>query len=277
MLLSDVPFYPQREYQCGPAALATVLNYTGVNADIDELVNKVYLPFREGSLQPELIAATRSEGRIPYIIDPNLPGLLSEIQRGHPVLVLQNLGLDWLPQWHYAVVVGFDLSDNSVTLRSGTIKNYTISLSLFEKTWRRAGNWGFVALEPGSLPASSDVDRYLDALVDMEVTATPSDLIPAYQAGVSRWPHSAILGLGLGNLLYQQGELHMAGEHYNRILQQYPDNATAHNNFAQVLLELGQIELAATHAAVAVTLGGSFATTYQRTLAKIREINAESP
>jgi len=28
--LTEVPFFPQEDYQCGPAALATVLNVTGV-------------------------------------------------------------------------------------------------------------------------------------------------------------------------------------------------------------------------------------------------------
>jgi hypothetical protein len=28
--LVDVPFFPQEEYQCGPAALATVLSYSGL-------------------------------------------------------------------------------------------------------------------------------------------------------------------------------------------------------------------------------------------------------
>ena len=27
------------------------------------------------------------------------------------LLVLQNLGLSWLPRWHYAVVVGYDLAE----------------------------------------------------------------------------------------------------------------------------------------------------------------------
>src|SRR5690554_405536 len=28
--LTDVPFFPQTEYQCGPAALATVMQYRGI-------------------------------------------------------------------------------------------------------------------------------------------------------------------------------------------------------------------------------------------------------
>ena len=67
--LEDTPFYPQERYQCGPAALTTVLVQSGAGASLEAIVDKVYLPGRQGSLQVELLAATRTEGRLPYVID----------------------------------------------------------------------------------------------------------------------------------------------------------------------------------------------------------------
>ena len=40
--LRDTPFFPQEEYQCGPAALATVLAASGVAVSPDDLTGKVY-------------------------------------------------------------------------------------------------------------------------------------------------------------------------------------------------------------------------------------------
>src|SRR3569623_3188919 len=51
--LAAVPFFPQERYQCGPAALATVLASSGAAVTADELAPQVYLPARQGSLQPE--------------------------------------------------------------------------------------------------------------------------------------------------------------------------------------------------------------------------------
>src|SRR4051812_47501607 len=48
--LTSVPFFPQDDYQCGPAALATALAYSGVNITPDPLVKQVFLPSRNGSL-----------------------------------------------------------------------------------------------------------------------------------------------------------------------------------------------------------------------------------
>ena len=51
--LTDTPFFPQEAYQCGPAALATLLNANGVAVSPEQLVPQVYLPERRGSLQVE--------------------------------------------------------------------------------------------------------------------------------------------------------------------------------------------------------------------------------
>src|SRR3569623_1363896 len=117
--LDAVPFFPQERYQCGPAALATVLAWSGAAVTADQLVPQVYLPARQGSLQPELLAAARRYQRLPYVLEPDLAALLREVGAGHPVLVLQNLGLSWAPRWHNAVVVGYDLARDEVVLRSG--------------------------------------------------------------------------------------------------------------------------------------------------------------
>lgn len=106
--LSSVPFFAQTGFQCGPAALAGVLGAAGVATDPATLSPQVYLPAREGSLQLELVAATRRAGRLPYVLAGEPRALLAQLQAGRPVLVLQNLGTPHVPVWHYAVLTGFD-------------------------------------------------------------------------------------------------------------------------------------------------------------------------
>ena len=62
--LKEVPFFPQTEYQCGPAALATALAAAGVKVTPEDLVSQVYLPERKGSLQIEMLAAARRHGLV---------------------------------------------------------------------------------------------------------------------------------------------------------------------------------------------------------------------
>src|SRR5215210_6981075 len=54
--LTQVPFFPQDDYQCGPAALAMAMNFSGVPLRPEALVDEVWLPARQGSLQVEMLA-----------------------------------------------------------------------------------------------------------------------------------------------------------------------------------------------------------------------------
>lgn len=275
ILLDDVPFFPQDEYQCGPAALATLLGADGVEISPDALVDQVYVPAREGSLQIEMLAAPRRLGRLSYLLLPELQQLLVEVASGRPVLVMQNLGLDRFPQWHYAVVVGYDLAREELTLRSGLIRDYKVSMRVFERTWGRAGHWAFVSLVPGELPASANEQQYFQALSAFQGDAAPQQLMAAYDAGIGRWPDSLALAMGYANLVYDSGDRQAARDRYQAIVVAHPQSAAAHNNLAQVLLETGDLHQAEEHARKAVTLGGNFSEVYAATLESILDAAAK--
>ncbi|MCO5762094.1 MAG: PA2778 family cysteine peptidase, partial [Chromatiaceae bacterium] len=116
--LEQVAFFPQEDHQCGPAALATALHAAGVEINPAQLLEQVYIPGREGSLQVEMLAATRRNGALPYLLKPELRDLLAEVRAGMPVVVLQILGLSWIPVVLYAVIVGYVLPHRHVVLRS---------------------------------------------------------------------------------------------------------------------------------------------------------------
>jgi hypothetical protein len=165
--LANVPFHPQAAYQCGPAALATVLGAAGVERTPDNLRAAVFLPGRQGSLQAELLAATRRSGLLPYVIDPAPDALFAELAAGHPVLVLQDTG--WLvTRWHYAVVVGYDRPQGQLILRSGTTPRQVTSFASFDRSWARSGRWAFVAVKPQDLPAGATPERLVAAAVALE-------------------------------------------------------------------------------------------------------------
>lgn len=167
-LLEEVPFHGQRDYQCGPASLAMVLNAAGVPVTVDTLIPQVFLPGREGSVQPEMLGTVRRQGRIPFRIDGSLDALLTEINAGHPVVVMQNLSLPAWPVWHYAVAIGFDRGEKTLTLHSGMEPERLESFKRFDATWARSERWAFIALPPGQLPATGDGRAALDAIADFE-------------------------------------------------------------------------------------------------------------
>jgi len=247
--LSDTAFFPQTAYQCGPAALATVLHSAGVEVEHDDLADQVYLPARQGSLQVELLAATRRAERIPYVIDPQPEALHAELDAGRPVLVLQNLGLGVLPVWHYAVVIGLDPTNDRVILRSGAERRQLEAARGYLRSWQLGGGWGFVVLRPGELPAEADRARYLHAVALAERYLSPQDRRAAYRAALETWPDDATAGFGLAYALQASGDLVGAEEVYRRLIVQNPRHAAAYNNLADVLTARGCVAQAR-HAAI---------------------------
>ncbi len=238
-LAAIVPFYPQTDFQCGPAALAGILGATGIVTSPDVLSPQVYLPERHGSLQVELLAATRRAGRVPYVIDDDPGSLIAQIEAGRPVLVLQNLLTPHFPKWHYAVLTGFDPSRNRVRLNSGVKEGLEMRGPKFLRTWDWADRWAMVALRPGELPAKAEPRAYAEAVANFEAVAGVAAAAPAWQAAMSRWPTDPHPYLALGNQAYASGDLAGAVEHYRHGLDLDNGNPSLSNNLASVLGELG--------------------------------------
>lgn len=237
--LADTPFFADDSYFCGPAALATSLGAAGLPVAPATLVDEVFLPGRGGSLQIEMLAGARRHGAVATPIPGSLAALLRELAAGHPVVVLQNLGLSWAPAWHYAVAVGYDMAAAELLLRSGSERRQVIGWRTFEHTWQRSQRWAFVALPPGRLPVTASEDEATRAVVAFERNAPALAAAQAYRGALQRWPANPTLAMGLGNTLYAAGDKPGA-ETVFRGVAEAQDLPAAHNNHARVLLELGR-------------------------------------
>lgn len=254
--LRQVPFHPQDDYECGPASLAMAAGAAGLPLTPAQLVEQVYLPGRQGSLQQEMLAATRRQGLLAFPLDGRLESVLRELTAGHPVIVFQNLSLPLYPVWHYAVMIGFDRGQETVLLHSGRTERLEMSIATFERTWARGTHWAMVALRPTELPASVTPDRHAAAVAALE-RVRPAAAMAAYARGLQSWPDHRSSLLGLGNAAYAQGLLTQAAASYREAVRRHPDFADAWNNLAQVLFEQGQREEARRAIEQALVLGGS--------------------
>jgi predicted small lipoprotein YifL len=265
--LDSTPFFPQERYQCGPAALATVLSAAGADVTADALVPEVYLPGRQGSLQPELVAATRRHERVPYLLPPTLDALLATLDGGSPVLVLQKLGAGPFPGWHYAVVVGYDVAGDHFVLRSGTERRKVMPADHFLATWDRAERWALVALRPGALPPAANFTRYMEAAAGLEAVGRPDVAALTYEAAARAWPAESLPQVALANLAYARGDLTTAEQGFHAAVRLNPTDAAARNNRAEVLRALGCPTLARREIEVARALaaGGPLSATVEAT------------
>ena len=251
--LAATPFFPQTEYQCGPAALATALGAVGVDADPLRLGEQIFLPARTGTLQIEMMAGARRHGAVATKLPPTVEAVLREVRAGHAVVVLQNLGLSWYPAWHYAVLIGYDLDAGEVLLRSGATRREVMALRTFEHTWARSGHWAFVALPPGQWPVTAHENEVVDASVGFERVASPQQAVTVYRSALQRFNGNLSLAMGLGNSLHAAGDKLAAADAFRSAAQQH-HSAPAWINLASTLLELADARgaLAAAREAVAV-------------------------
>lgn len=267
--LTDVPYFAQDAYQCGPATLAMTLQAASIAVTPETLKPELYLPDRHGSLQVEMLAAARRHGAVAYQLAPELKVVLREIAAGTPVVVLQNLAYSWYPVWHYAVAIGYDLDTAQVILRSGPEQRQVLPMRTFEYTWARSGYWAMVALPPGRIPETAEENSFIAAVSALEKISGPERTLGTYLAALQRWPGNLSAQIGVGNNAYQLHDLTRAESAFRQAVHDHPDSVAAYNNLAQTLADQARYQEALQAAQRAVSLGGPLADTARETLADI--------
>lgn len=267
--LDKVPFFPQQDYQCGPAALATSLAAFDLKVTPEDLVDQVYLPARQGSLQVEMLAAPRRYGMVSYQLAPRFEDVLREVSAGTPVVLLQDYGVWFAPVWHYSVAAGYDFTKGEVLLRSGMKERLTMPLGVFEYTWKESGYWAMVTMPPDRIPATANESRYLEAISAMERVGGPLAARAAYTAFLGRWPDNLAAAIGLANAHYALGQLGEAEKVLRQAAERHPDSVAVLNNLAQTLSDQGRHGEALKIIDRAAGEKGAFATAVAETRAQI--------
>lgn len=264
--LNDVPFYAQTEFQCGPATLAMVLNHQGVEAEVDRLIPQVFLPGRDGSVQPEMLATVRRYEQVAFPIRGTMDTLLSHLAAGDPVVVMQNLSLPIYPMWHYAVAIGYDLPNETLILRSGEVERHTMSFSRFDATWARTERWGFVVAEPGTIPAGISARNALEAISAYEEAHGARATLSSWQAFVERHPSNAVGQFALANAFYADQQADEARNTFKRATTLDPTMGAAWLNLGILLLQSDEPDEARAALTQAANLEGDWQARAQQLL-----------
>lgn len=201
-LIAQVPFFPQQQFFCGPTTLSEVAGFYGLNKSPTTIAPSTFIPGREGTLQIEMVAATRQLGLVAYAQRSSMQQLLSLVAEDIPVIVLQNNSIGWYPQWHYAVVIGYDLKAGEVILHTGVTANYRLNFSTFERTWQRGNYWMLAMLPSHKTSAQLDPFLYTKACQDLLNTQQTSTGIAALQTATKQWPDYWLPYFLLGNHYY---------------------------------------------------------------------------
>ena len=249
----QVPFIEQSAGHCGPATMAMAMQWAGQPVNVETLAREIYDPQMKGSLQTDLIRVGRQHGMMAVVIE-GLPTLLSEIQSGHPVLVFENLALRWLPQWHYALVFGYDLREQVVVMHSGPEAFKHWDMRKFERSWMLGDYWGLVVLPPGEVATAAGEIANLTAAAGLEQIGQAQAAEKSYRRILETWPGSLGSLIGLGNLAFLKKQPQVAVDYLQQAVQAHPEAPVAWHNLAIAQGAAGMKEAAMRSAKRAVQL-----------------------
>lgn len=139
LYVEGVPFFPQDEYMCGPAALASVIGYYGADAGMEDVAKEVYSEKLKGTLPMDLLIYARDRGFEAKYYKGSLNDLKESLSRREPLILFLNLGYSFYPVGHYVVAVGMDEGGGIVFAHSGTKKEQAFTFKELEKAWSKTG------------------------------------------------------------------------------------------------------------------------------------------
>jgi hypothetical protein len=197
--IPEVPFYPQQQFFCGPTTLSEVAGFYGLKQSPATIAPNTFISGLDGTLQIEMIAATRQLGLLAYAQRANMSQLLSLVADNIPVIVLQNNAIALLPQWHYAVVIGYDLDTAEIVLHSGITAAHRLNFATFERTWRRGNYWMLAMLPSNKASKHLDPFIYTKACQDLLNTHQVDTGIAALNTATKQWPEYWLPYFLLGN------------------------------------------------------------------------------
>ena len=138
-VIDGVPFFPQEEYQCGPASLAGVLNFYGWKVSPAEIAAEIFSRQARGTLDMDMVFYAQKKGLKAEKYRGTFEDLQGQINSRRPVIVLIDQGFWVYQSHHFMVVVGYD--EGGIIVNSGKEERKFISRDSFSKTWQKTKFW----------------------------------------------------------------------------------------------------------------------------------------
>jgi predicted double-glycine peptidase len=137
--ISSVPFFDQKDYQCGPSALAGVLNFYGVHVLPEEVADEIFSTNVRGTFMFDMLIYAQKKGLYARQYRGDIKNLQENIIKNQPLIVMVNFGNSLLQENHFMVVTGYNY--NGFIVQSGNKRSEHISFEKFHNIWNKANNW----------------------------------------------------------------------------------------------------------------------------------------
>ncbi len=149
LVILNVPFVPQaQDNDCGPAALASVLQFYGKDISLDELTDKIFIASLNRTLLPDMENYARDKGFNTSSRRGSITLVKDKIDSGHPVIILMDAGTAVIKSPHYIVIWGYN--SQGFLAHAGYRGNVFISFHELDQRWQRMNRLYLVLEEKSS-------------------------------------------------------------------------------------------------------------------------------
>ncbi len=238
--IEKVPFFKQSKYNCGPSALASVLNFYGKKISMDDIISGLIKNTVRGSLNIDMFLFPRRFGLITEMVNGDIELIKNYIKYGGPVILLIDNGFSIYRIPHYIVVIGFDDADNIFVAHWGNEENKIISAEDLKRRWSRMGGWGFATIE---IPWDKlTAEQHNDIGVAYENTGKYDDAEREYKEALRIKPDFCEPNFNLGNLYFKKNDYAESEKSFLKALEVCKNKGDIYNNLAFLYLRLNRRE-----------------------------------
>ena len=137
VIIDGVPFVKQKDKYCGPAAMASVMQFYGRGVGQDEIADAVYTPGLDGALISDMENYARAEGYRTEAVNGSEESLTALIDEGVPAILLVDRGKWKVSVPHYYVVYGYDAAKGTFILHTGDKGGQEITFDKLDGEWKK--------------------------------------------------------------------------------------------------------------------------------------------
>lgn len=145
--IKNVSFFPQTRYNCGPASVASIMNFYGLSITEEETAKEIYTAKLNGTLPIDILRYARTKGFDVSYYKGSIEDIKKQIARGRPIILFVGLGYFAYPVRHYIVATGYNDEMGYLIAHSGKNKDKVFSYKEIQAAWEKTG-FGTILITP---------------------------------------------------------------------------------------------------------------------------------
>lgn len=140
VIIENIPFYRQKDFQCGPSSLASVMNFFGLDITPDDIAKDIFSKSARGTLTIDMVLYAGKKGLYSYQYRGSWDDLKRNLIKGYPLIVLVDYGIKPFYQAnHFMVVIGYN--EEGVIVNSDKREKIFIEKDRFLDLWEKTDYW----------------------------------------------------------------------------------------------------------------------------------------